>query len=210
MTRTLNIHFSSKALETLGQQKKRVVVVKESNEALPDDNAVIAWFTTTPFQEMKITWEEEFYLYGSQTEFQAGAVIEKTSSTDKKVNDKNYLYQFGPKSATFKGETYTQGKAGTIYMKNLFADGDFTLFGLAQKITCSGKNHINPINAVESILNDNIAFTPVEKIRVFLQANVQDAKVLTAISSDPISLNFTGNTEQAIRYDEEKNCFVEE
>lgn len=208
MTRSLNIHFSNKALETLGVQKKKIVLVKESLEAAPEENAVIAWFTTTPFGDVKITWEEDFYLYGSQTEFAAGAVIEKTSSTDSKVLDQNYLYEFGPKASTFKREAY-KGKAGTIYMKNRFEDGDFTLFGLAQKISCGKSNAINPINAVQGILNDNLAFTPVERIRVFLQANVQDSKVLTAITSDFIALDFTGEPNRSITYDESKNVFVE-
>lgn len=207
MTRTLHIEFSNQALEMLGRQNKKIVVVKQSNEALRDGNAAVAWLTTRPFREVKITWEEEFYLYASQTPFQPGAVIQKTCLTDGCVNDKNDLYRFGPECLVFRAESYSQGKAGTIYMKNLVEDGGFTLFGLAQKISCGGGSYVNPINAVESIPGDNIAFTPVEKVRVFLQSDVQDAKVLSTIPSEHLCLDFTGTTEQTIRYDENVNRF---
>lgn len=208
MKRTLNISFTTQALEILGGQDKSIVLVKESNEPSPISTASLAWFTTDPFQNVEISWEEDFYLYGSQTEFKADAIIKKTSATDNPLNDGNFLYQFGPSSATFTSVDYG-GSAGTYYMKNLYEKGKYTLFGLAQKISDSTKTTVNPINAVKGIFQDNMAFTPVEKIRVFLQANVQDSKVLTSISSDPILLDFTGKSNHNIRYDEKNNRFVQ-
>jgi len=207
MTYNLKLNFTSSALTTLAAQNKKIVVVKESNEPSPISGATIAWFTTQPFQQVKITWENDFYLYATQTEFKAGAVIDKSSSSDNSVVDGSFRYNFGPDAAIFQSEAYS-GSNGTVYMKNLFTDGFFTAFGLAQKISSGSKTVINPINAVKGIYNDNIAFTPIEKIRVFMQANIQDSKVLTEITSDPIKLDFTGKTEQEIVYNEAKNIFV--
>lgn len=206
MTRTLKINFSDEALNKLAKLKKRIVLVKESNEPCPVTGASIAWFTTTPFQTVKITWEDVFYMYGSQTEFKSNAIIDKSSYTPNAIVDGSFCYNFGEGAANFKSVDYA-GQKGNFYMKNMYKDGDFTVFGLAQKISTGSKTVANPINAVEAALNDSIMFTPVEKIRVFMQADVQDSKVLTSISSEPILLDFTGKTAQEIVYNDESNKF---
>lgn len=208
MKHQLLINFSEKALDTLGEQSKQIVLVKESKEAAPIAKASIVWFTTVPFQQVEISWEEEFYLYGSQTEFHGDAVIKKTSITGHTLEDGIKNYNFGPNAANFKSVDYN-GDRGTYYMKNLFPEGKFTLFGLAQKISSGATTVINPINAVKSIYNDNLGFTPVERIRVFMQEDVEDSKVLTRVTSDPIVLDFTGKEACSIEYNTASNHFVE-
>lgn len=75
----LNLRVSKEDLELINDAGKRVVLVKENREGSFSSGSEfiddVAWVTFQLWGDNKVTWENKYSVYVSETQKQSGAVI---------------------------------------------------------------------------------------------------------------------------------------
>jgi hypothetical protein len=99
--------------------------------------------------------------------------------------------------------------ANTYKLTNKAATPRVLTFGLAQSVLVNGKNFDNhPINAIPVATGHSATMSPIEKISVYLAANLDTSTVLTEVDSPTIDLTYSGDTtELSIEYNPDKGMF---
>ncbi|MBD7912206.1 MULTISPECIES: hypothetical protein [Clostridium] len=181
----LNLSINSVDIKTIYDAQEKIVILKKTSSGFP-----IAWVTFLPFEGNYVSWEENYSLYASNTEIQAGATIVKLSEV---AATPKQLYKFN--KGTFDlPETFPGAEEGQYIASNKMNSFNSLVFGLAQKVEFNG-NSIpgSPINASIVPLNQIVKFTPYEQIVVFLQSRVTTGSVITEIDSQPLEITFGGS-----------------
>lgn len=84
----LNIKMPKEDLMLLNSIDKKVVLVKENSESSGNSNGFIdevAWVTFQLWGDNKVTWENKYSVYVSETQKQSRAVIEKASDEEDRL-----------------------------------------------------------------------------------------------------------------------------
>jgi hypothetical protein len=171
------IVFSENDLDIIAKCKQKVVLVKSTS-----NGKRVAWVTFSPFEINRIEWTEKFALYASPCEARSGATILKMSDciAQQQVNstlERGWFSNFTPDNLP----------ANTFKVTHNNADGKVLTFGLAQSVKVNNRSYYNsPINAVALAHGDSVMLSPIGKIEVYLEANVDDAQVL-AENFSPLS-----------------------
>jgi hypothetical protein len=196
----LNLIFSGKDLDIIDRCRQKVVIAKQST-----NGSKTAWITFDPFEYNSVEWTEQYALYASTSEVKKGATIRKMSDCTalQQVNsvfERGWFAEFQPQplpNNTFK-----------ITHKN--ADSGVLTFGLAQNVIVNGSMFDNhPINAVPVAYGHSATMSPIERIDVYLAANLDTAMVLTEVDSPVISLAYSGDTtEFSIEYNSDTGMFL--
>jgi hypothetical protein len=178
---------------------------------LANDNPNVAWVAFEPFQEGTVSWIESYGLYASTTQYQSGAVIEKTSRQDPSAQD-GILYLFGkdqiPNFTTGSGSC----DQGSFRIKDLMAYDKYPslIFGLTQNVQCGDKKvPAACINASRVPSQADVTFTPYTTVRVWLQAHCVTGSIITEITTKSVDVRFGGDvTENSLVYDPHIGAFV--
>lgn len=201
----LNINFPDDALKTIYAAKQKLALVKSVEG---DGGQPVIWIATSPFESNVVEWNNEYQLYASKQEARNGATIKKLSET--KAID-NVIFKF--KEGIFQ-DAKTDDKIGAnkYGVHNSMDEYPSMTFGLAASVEVNGnKESGKPINAILLPYNHSACFSPIEKVRVFLSADIDDGVVQTSEFSNTLQIVFKGNeTEKSIRYDTAKGIFVPE
>lgn len=204
----LNLRVSKEDLELINDAGKRVVLVKENGEGSFSSGSEfiddVAWVTFQLWGDNKVTWENKYSVYVSETQKQSGAVIDKASWEEAEPKTKMYLFNDG----YFMGEQFSgESHPTAYYVKNNYYKPE--TFGLAQSVKVGEKLYeANPINAMTVLNNEQAYFIPIEKIKVFLAARAENGKVISVAQSQALLLDFTEKSEITITYDRSTSKFI--
>ncbi|MDP5277059.1 hypothetical protein [Chengkuizengella axinellae] len=197
MSNQLTVNFSKEDVQLVNCVNQRVIVLKQ----LPGSSADVAWLVFEAFEKNTVSWNPEYSVYASRSDIEAGAVIDKQSETGllpggSQLNFKQGAFDFINK----KGDP---GTYNVNYIQAGLYDEQPITIGLAQPATVNGNISSDPkiISAGNVLFSDNIKMTPEEKITVFMQSQIQTGQVLSTITSQAITLEFSGsNNNQSITY----------
>jgi hypothetical protein len=195
----LNIFISGPDLSTIDRCKQRVVIVKHSS-----GGEQLAWVTFKPFERNCVEWTEEYALYASTNETQNGAKILKMSDCIAQAQV-NAIFTKG----WFSDFESCALPANTFKVTNKHVDNRVLTFGLAQSVLVNGTSFDNhPLNAVPVALNHSATMSPIERISVYLAANLDSSTVLTEVDSLRLDLTYSGDVnELSITYDPNSGSF---
>lgn len=175
----LNLRVSKEDLELINDAGKRVVLVKENGEGSFSSGSEfiddVAWVTFQLWGDNKVTWENKYSVYVSETQKQSGAVIDKASWEEAEPKTKMYLFNDG----YFMGEQFSgEAHPTAYYIKNNYYKPE--TFELAQTVKVGKQVYeANPINAMTVLNNEQAYFIPSEKVKVFLAARAENGKVIS-------------------------------
>jgi hypothetical protein len=196
----LNINFDAQSLDTIYGCHQRVVLVKHTAEK----NYAVAWISFQPFERNFIDWEENFALYASTSNTEHGTRINKMIDTPGECQT-NAIFNrgyFGVKEhlKDISPNTYAITNNDNYY--------NYLIFGLAQSVSVNGTDFNNlPINAVCVPRCRLVTMTPLEKVDVFLQANIGTSAVVNEVSSNALSLVYDGDVEKTVFFDPQSGSF---
>lgn len=198
---TLKALISPEMVKQFNQLKQKVIIVKETGGVYTD----VAWVTFAPFEINTVTWEQTYGVYASCSEMAGNTKIEKSSYA--KASEKQ-CYTFN--NGIFEPPVTDTSLADNMYeVRNHMLIPNQLTFGLAQDVVANGISYEgNPINAVQILSNESATFTPHEKIRIFMQSNLDDGMVLTRIKSQALDLDFVKQANIIIKYDPSVGGFV--
>ncbi|MDR2359938.1 MAG: hypothetical protein LBD85_01480 [Oscillospiraceae bacterium] len=199
----LNITFGDNALDIIHAAKQRVVIVKHTAER----KSMVAWVSFKPFERNTIDWENDFALYASTGETQSGATITKLSDCEGQCRT-NAIFNKGYFSSIVPDSTIG---ANSYEATNKDFDVTALTFGLAQSVSVNGTAFDNhPINAILVPRGHNAVMTPVERIDVFLEAEIDSSTILSRIDSRSLALTYADGTDElSIAYNTEIGEFYE-
>lgn len=199
----LNISFSDKALHSIYKAGQRLALIK-----MVQGNAgrLVTWVTTLPFESNIVEWQNDYMLYSSKQEELNGATITKLSEVS--ATD-GFIYDFT--SGSFGNAHADEAVGANQYaVCNKMSQYPDLSFGLAVTAKVNGQERkANPINAVPLLYMHTAVMSPIEKVGVFLAANIDDGMVQTREFSNTIIVEYQGEEiEHSVRYDESKGIFV--
>lgn len=199
-TFNLEIQFDSAGLTTLQEAGQQVAIVKNVS---PNTSNQVIWVSFAPELDNTVTWTETYYVYGSNTQIQAGATIH-TLSTFQGTDGDTYPFSGGQ----FHPGTNDLGQ-NQYGVKN--ADSNFQLLtaGLAQAAGGTGGTggNLSPLNATVVPFNDQGIYQPIEKVAVFAFASANNGLVISSVSSNALTVDLTTEPSQTIHYNSSNNTF---
>ena len=201
---TLNISFDNKGLLSMTQTGQVVTIVKQTGVGKP-----VAWISFTPQQKNTITWTEQYSVYASTTNLQAGATI-VTSSTANAIGGSNYIVN---KSGFFNPGISGATDPNTYEITNqdpaLMVNGiEMITACLIQGATVNGTDVSAPMCAVGILYNQSGLFTPIETIQVFTSFYANNGMVISSVAGSALQVTYTTNTSAAITYNTDQNKFI--
>jgi hypothetical protein len=200
-TYNLKALIDSETVKLFNQLKQKIVIVKMGK----DGSTELAWVTFAPFEINVVSWEQIYGLYASYSETQGKARVLKSSYT---LASEKQIYPFENGVFSVPQPDSTLGE-NTYEVSNKMQDYPCLVFGLAQDVVANGVSYEgNPINATKVLSNESATFTPHERIRIFMQSDIDDGMVISRIKSQSLDLDFTTQSDIAIKYDKAVGAFV--
>lgn len=204
---TLNLSISANDLPTIAAAGENIIVAKPVTNASGTPN--VAWLSVQPLENNQISWVENYALYASTTEIASGAAIFQSSVTSFPAED-GVCYEFGA-NGVFGGPTTGPQSVplGSFSTLNDFTSSPAMTFGLTQSATANeGLISLSPLNAQSVPEQQQVVFTPLTTIWIWLEANVQSATMITGVFSQVAVVTFgDGVFTQGLTYNVAKGQF---
>jgi len=180
----LNINIDSASVSAVNKVDQQVTIVKSVTPSLSGGNLPVAWLTFTPLMFNTVTWVENYNLYSTTQQLQAGATISMTSIADGTIQP-GWLYTFA--NGVFNG---ANGTGSTFNIQN--SDNSYPLsFGLAQQATVNGQSAYAPLNCVPVLYNQQVSFTPIETLSIFLSNYTDNGVVISQVAGNALVVELT-------------------
>jgi len=198
----LNVKFNENDLRTIYKANEKVVIAKHT---AGNADSQVAWISFKPFMENTIDWSDEFAVYASTTDIENGASINKLSDKDAEAR---LLYQF--KEGIFQDATPQAALGDNTYsLSNQMNDYAGLTFGLAQNVNVNGEAFVNhPINALYLPYGQSANMTPIERIDIYLNSDVEIGTIISHISSIVLPVEYRETeTVHTIQYEGSTGVF---
>lgn len=203
-TYELDIAFDKAGLSALSASGQKVTIVKQSSGGKPT-----AWISFTPQLANSVTWTEQYSVYSSTTNAQAGAQI-ITSSEATAIGGSSYTLNT---SGFFdKG---VSGKVGPTQYQIINGDPDLMIGGtpmvtggLVQGASVNGTTVSSPMCAVGILYNQTALFTPIETILVYTSSYSDNGIVISSVAGNALTVQYTTNDTASITYNDQNNQFI--
>lgn len=203
-TYELDIAFDKAGLNALSATGQKVTIVKQSSGGKPT-----AWISFTPQLANSVTWTEQYSVYSSTTNAQAGAQI-ITSSEATAIGGSSYTLNT---SGYFdKG---VSGVVGPTQYQIINGDPDLMIGttpmvtgGLVQGASVNGTTVSSPMCAVGILYNQTAMFTPIETILVYTSSYSDNGIVISSVAGNALTVTYTTNTTASITYNDQNNQFI--
>lgn len=210
-TYTLNFTMDTNDVQTINDIGQYITIVKSvaRSGAETSKGPPVAWLTFRAAQVIQVSWEEDYWLYATAQESQAGARITATAMTTFPAR-RGLEYEF--RSNLFMGPTMMSGLAeGTFHVSNKVGNNNWQ-FGLAQKARVSTEFGSTmkavPINIVPVMNNQRVSFTPTDTVSISLQSFSDNGVVLSQVSSEALLVKLEPGAPSAeIGFDARVNKF---
>lgn len=201
---TLNISFDQAGLQALSQSGQSVTIAKQSA-----GGSQTAWITFTPQLSNTVTWTEQYSVYSSTTNVQAGAQI-LTSSAATAIGGSSYnlntsgYFDAGITGAVSSTQYEIVNSDPSLKINNIA----MVTGGLLQGATVNGSSVLSPINAVGILFNQTAIFTPIETIQVYTSSFSNNGIVISQVSGNALTVQYTTNSSASITYNDQNNQFI--
>lgn len=202
-TYTLTLDIGSAGVQQLDSVEQCVAIVKAPSQALAQTRSKagpnvlpepVIWLAIAPFENITVTWQENYYIYASQTYPFPNGSIQVDSITDAVVSA-GQLYQFA------NGIFSQPGQGDPGWMEVLNGQGSNMNFGLAQLATIAGIGDVtSPLNIVPVGNNEKVGFQPQEAIQVFAYQQCNNGTVISFVMSSALSLQLSSLNPTASAY----------
>ena len=207
-TYTLNFTMDDTGLVNIDGM--RVTLAKRVTSSLVNGNAATAWISFLPCETVQVSWQEDYYIYASQTEIEDGATVIMQSDTPAAVvGDQLYTYQ---PSGVFTNQPETTGGAFvTLNSRNFDQSPNVWTMGLAQAASVNGgKSMLSPLNAMTVPYNIRASFTPIEEVSIWLSRYDNNGVVISQLGSDALTVALTSQSPSAnISFNSSNNSFYQ-
>jgi hypothetical protein len=205
-TYELDISFDTAGLNALNATGQKVTIVKQSSGG---GSKQTAWITFTPQLANSVSWTEQYSVYSSTTNAQAGAKI-ITSSEATAIGGSSYTLNtagyFDPGVSGVVGPTQYQvinSDPNTVIGTTAMVTG-----GLVQGASVNGSTVSAPMCAVGILYNQTAIFTPIETILVYTSSYSNNGIVISAVAGNALTVTYTTNTTASITYNDQNNQFI--
>jgi hypothetical protein len=197
----LKIAIDETGVKRINDVEQQVTIVKSVTPSLNAGNLPVAWITFSPLMYNTISWVENYGLYSTTQQLQAGATISMTSVTQGTVQAG---WTYGFESGIFQG---AQGMGDTFNIDN--QDDTYPLsFGLAQQAIVNGQTVFSPLNCVPVLYNQDVSFTPIETLSVFLSSYSDNGVVISQVAGNALVVQLTSQNPSAnIGFNDANNTF---
>lgn len=203
-TYELDIAFDKAGLNALSASGQKVTIVKQSSGGKPT-----AWISFSPQLANTITWTEQYSVYSSTTNAQAGAQI-ITSSEATAIGGSSYTLNT---SGYF--DNGVSGVVGPTQYQIINADPDLMIGqtpmvtgGLVQGASVNGTTVSAPMCAVGILYNQTAMFTPIETILVYTSSYSDNGIVISSVAGNALTVQYTTNDTASITYNDQNNQFI--
>lgn len=210
MEYNLHLTIEQSDLENMKLAGMNITLAKPVGKSSPN----VTWQVFDPWQSNDVTWEENYGIYASPLQiYKSGAIITRLSGLEPPVQDgKTYKFQ---KSNTFKQiEDPEPPSTGTYKILNDSDEVAYPIltFGLTQGAIIHGKPSDNKfLNAALVMAHNQVLFTPITTVYVWLQAEFISGTVITSISAKATKVEYSGTSNtQSLIYDRSKGMFVKD
>lgn len=199
----LNFSIPAASVAQINAANQFVTLVKSVNNGQGSSTLPVAWVSFSPLTVDTVTWIENYSVYASSTQLQAGATIVMSST---QAAQTGMLY-------TFENGVFTGGPGG---VSNIFEvsnqntlSGSFN-FGLAQQATINGVVTTAPLNSIAVLYNEDVTFTPIETISVFLSGYQNNGVVMSSVTSQACVVELTSAAPSAsLSFNASNNTFYQ-
>jgi hypothetical protein len=208
----LRIQIGSQAVQMINESEQAVVIVKEVEDG-PSHPTI--WVAFRPSQNTSVTWTDKYGIFAAEhTKLDSGTRLVQSATVSPALPGFFYPYENGVFGAP----------AGAPPKENMYGfgnhSGNLVAFGLAQSVSVDGELFsASPVNAALTMTSQKAAFTPTERVRVFLSSFTQNGFVLQdpaavqsrmVISDDEgtLTVDLTFDSLQTIHYDQARGAFV--
>lgn len=203
-TYELDITFDQAGLDALNASGQSVTIVKQSS-----GGKQTAWISFKPQMANTVTWTEQYSVYSSTTNAQSGAVI-VTSSEATAIGGSSYNLNtagyFDPGVSGAVGPTQYQIVNGDPNLT--IGTTAMVTAGLVQGASVNGAVVSAPMCAAGVLYNQTALFTPIETIMVFTSSYSDNGIVISQVSGNALTVQYTTNTLAAIKYNDQNNQFI--
>ena len=187
---TLNIAFDQAGLQALSQAGQSVTIAKQSAGGLQT-----AWITFQPQLTNIVTWTEQYSVYASTTNAQAGAQIITSSQATAIAGSSYNLNTAG---------YFDPGVSGAVGPNNVA----MVTGGLVQGATVNGSALSAPICAVGILFNQQAIFTPIETIQIYTSSYSNNGIVISQVAGNALTVTYTTNSTASVAYNDQNNQFI--
>ena len=197
----LQIEIDQAGVQNINSTGQSVTIVKSITSSLSGGNLPVAWLTFSPLESNIVTWQENYGLYASTTQAQAGATIAMTSQSSGTVQA-GWLYTF--ENGIFSGAT---GVGSTFNVDNQDNAYSFS-FGLSQQAIVNNVPVMAPLNCVPVPYNEDASFTPIESLSIFLSSYSNNGVVISQVAGNALAVTLTSQNPTAqIGFNDSNNTF---
>ena len=208
MNYSLQLNIDPSDLDVIKNANQKITLMKRTAEG----SANVIWLTIDPFQSNTVNWNEDYWIYASNTVYSEGATIRKLSETDPGPAQDGMLYTFANNNFSNPAKD-PNVPSGTFAANNQVAYQQYPslVFGLAQSAQV---NELpvdrKPISARPVLATQQIEMTPYTIVDVFLQGKFQSETIVTNVSGSIASARFGGSvTEISMTYSPTVGVFVQ-
>ncbi|XXY13460.1 hypothetical protein WME88_34900 [Sorangium sp. So ce216] len=202
-TYQMNFTLDTTSVGDINNAKQFITIVKSVGGG---GDSTVAWLTFPAAQAIQVTWEEQYWLYATNLQYQAGAKINSQAITTSPVLASN-LYTFNPDQLFSSAQLQTPN--GSFQVDNQIGNNKWQ-FGLAQMASVNGSATPTavPLNIVPVLNNQHVSFTPEVTVSVFTQMLSNNGVVISEVTGNPLTVNLTSAASSAnLGYDDGTSTF---
>ncbi|MEP2783585.1 MAG: hypothetical protein ABJO67_10080 [Pseudoruegeria sp.] len=203
-TYELDITFDTAGLDALNASGQSVTIVKQST-----GGQATAWINFKPQLANSVTWTEQYSVYSSTTNAQAGAVI-LTSSEATAIGGSSYNLNssgyFDPGVSGAVGPTQYEIQNSDPGL--MIGTTAMVTAGLVQGASVNGTTVSSPMCAAGVLFNQTATFTPIETIMVYTSSYSNNGIVISQVAGNALTVTYTTNTTASITYNDQNNQFI--
>jgi hypothetical protein len=198
----LNIAIDNNGLHNIYAAGQAITIVKSVvSNPVASGNLPVAWINFQPLEENTVSWIENYNIYATTTQLNAGATIVQTSVTGTPVQT-GWTYSFA--QGQFTG---AQGGSNLTY-NMLNNQGSMFNFGLSQQAMVNNVAVMAPLSAIPVLTNESASFTPEETVSIFLSNSVNNGVVLSQVASNSLVVQLSSQNASAnIGFNDSNNTF---
>jgi hypothetical protein len=170
----------------------------------------VVWLSIDPWPDVRIDWEEAYGIYASNTQLQAGAVIQQISGMPSDKTEDQISYALGMDTLWKKDPTAPLASPGTYCIENQMVNPayPYLAFGLTQPASVNGNGTGDQVlNATSVLPNNGATFTPLTTVYVWLQGQQQCGSVIVGVTSKTAVITMKGGDNVKLHYDHDLGRF---
>jgi len=189
-TYTLALQFDQPSIDTIYANGQYLNISKYGGIA--GDPSSVVWLSWHPLTGNIVTWQENYYLYATVTQTQAGATITTSTNIPAIVGRKYVLDDTGFHDAG------SGAPSGTIYVTN---NSSTTFYcGLAQPAVVSGQSDsgLCAMNRVIVPGHQAASFAPIVRLWAYIGMTANNGAVASAVSSTPFEIDYNYTTTASV------------